>query len=286
MRSASDRARWLEGGLMERLQWWLLLLSAVMFSMSGCASRADWQIWAGHPAHFASSNHLAFSVKSHPTLASIREADIKAAEREEWWGRLMPQEKAKAVAAAPASAPTSPADSTAASDSTVASDPTAASAPTSAAVVAPKEAWWRRILPTKKAKATVLAASVRTPAPAPAAAAADAADITGQWRGRWMASGVWGDRRESDAEMVFVQYGTKGTGRMKLADTVAALGVPEIVRHIGAMGIPMSYRISRSEVVARYEDGPAVLLRFTRVGERLYGRIDGSPSFLLVLDRQ
>jgi hypothetical protein len=29
-----------------------------------------------------------------------------------------------------------------------------------------------------------------------------------------------------------------------------------------------------------------VLLRFTRVGERLYGRIDGSPSFLLVLDRQ
>jgi len=101
-----------------------------------------------------------------------------------------------------------------------------------------------------------------------------------------MASGVWGDRRESDAEMVFVQDGTKGTSRMKLADTVAALGVPEIVRHIGAMGIPMSYRVSRSEVQARYEDGPAVLLRFRRVGERLYGRIDASPSFLLVLDRQ
>jgi len=29
-----------------------------------------------------------------------------------------------------------------------------------------------------------------------------------------------------------------------------------------------------------------VLLRFRRVGERLYGRIDASPSFLLVLDRQ
>jgi len=48
----------------------------------------------------------------------------------------------------------------------------------------------------------------------------------------------------------------------------------------------MSYRVSRSEVQARYEDGPAVLLRFRRVGERLYGRIDASPSFLLVLDRQ
>src|SRR5439155_649122 len=149
---------------MERLQWWLLLLSAVMFSMSGCATRADWQIWAGHPAHFASSNHLAFSAKSHPTTASITEADKEAAEREAWWGRLMPQEKPTAVA--------------------------------------------------------------------------------------------------------------------------AALGVPEIVRHIGAMGIPMSYRVSRSEVLARYEDGPAVLLRFKRVGERIYGRIDASPSFLLVLERQ
>jgi len=258
---------------MERLQWWLLLLSAVMFSMSGCATRADWQIWAGHPAHFASSNHLAFSAKSHPTTASITEADKEAAEREAWWGRLMPQEKPTAVAAAPASAPAPT------SDPTSASDPAAASTPTSAAVVAP-EGWWHRLMPAKKA--TVVAASVRTPDPAPG----DVMDLTGHWRGRWMASGVWGDRRESDAEMVFVQDGTRGTGRMKLADTVAALGVPEIVRHIGAMGIPMSYRVSRSEVLARYEDGPAVLLRFKRVGERIYGRIDASPSFLLVLERQ
>jgi len=264
---------------MERLQWWLLLLSAVMFSMSGCATRADWQMWAGHPAHFASANHLTFSAKSHPTTASISETDIKTAEREEWWGRLMPQEKkATVVAAAPASDPTS------ASDPASVSDPASASTPTSAAVVAPKEAWWRRILPGKKA--TVVAASARTPAAAAAPAPADVMDLTGRWRGRWMASGVWGDRRESDAEMVFVQDGTRGTSRMKLADTVAALGVPEIVRHIGAMGIPMSYRVSRSEVQARYEDGPAVLLRFRRVGERLYGRIDASPSFLLVLDRQ
>jgi hypothetical protein len=268
---------------MERLQWWLLLLSAVMFSMSGCASRDDWKMWAGHPAHFASSSHLAFSAKSHPTAASISEADKTAAAREEWWGRLMPQEKPTVVAkaGAPASAPAS--DSAPTSDLAPISDvaPTADSAPAAAAVVAP-EKWWHRMLPGKKKATVVAAASIRTPAPAPA----DVMDLTGHWRGRWMASGVWGDRRESDAEMVFVQDGTKGTSRMKLADTVAALGVPEIVRHIGAMGIPMSYRVSRTEVLARYEDGPAVLLRFTRVGERIYGRIDASPSFLLVLDRQ
>ena len=75
---------------MEGLRWWLLLLTALMFSMSGCASRA-WTIWATNPAHFASAQHLAFSVKGHPTEASITEEDTQAAAREEWWGRLVPE---------------------------------------------------------------------------------------------------------------------------------------------------------------------------------------------------
>jgi hypothetical protein len=74
---------------MEGLRWWLLLLTAIMFSMSGCAMR-DWSIWSTNPAHFASKQHLAFSVKKHPTEASITEEDIVAANREEWWGRLVP----------------------------------------------------------------------------------------------------------------------------------------------------------------------------------------------------
>jgi hypothetical protein len=77
-------------GAMEGLRWWLLLLTALMFSMSGCASR-EWMIWATNPAHFASAQHLAFSVKGHPTEASITEEDMQAAAREEWWGRLVPE---------------------------------------------------------------------------------------------------------------------------------------------------------------------------------------------------
>jgi hypothetical protein len=75
---------------MEGLRWWLLLLTALMFSMSGCASQ-QWTIWATNPAHFASAQHLAFSMKGHPTEASITEEDIQAASREEWWGRLVPE---------------------------------------------------------------------------------------------------------------------------------------------------------------------------------------------------
>jgi hypothetical protein len=211
---------------MERLQWWLLLLSAVMFSMSGCATLEDWHTWSGNPAHFASVSHLAFSVKSHPTSVSITEADTAAAAREEWWGRLVPEDPAF----------------------------------------------------TKVVAKTVVAKAMPTEV--------EGMDMTGRWRGHWVADGVWGDRRESDAEMVFVQYGTKGTGRLKLGDTVAAVGVPEIVRYFGSFGMPMNYRISGGEVLARYEDGPAVLVRFTRVGNRIFGRVAASPSFLLVLDRQ
>ncbi len=76
---------------MEGLRWWLLLLTAVMFSMSGCATLGeDWSTWTTNPAHFASTQHFTFSMKSHPTEASITEEDIIAATREEWWGRLVP----------------------------------------------------------------------------------------------------------------------------------------------------------------------------------------------------
>ena len=241
---------------MERLQWWLLLLSAVMFSMSGCASVREWRMtalrdWSEHPAHFASNQHMAFSMKSHKTAASISDADTDAAAREQWWGQVVPtREKATIVSA---SAPT-PVDKRAPDD-----------------------------VPMPSSKKRVAA---RTPDGDDRTSEQQLAEITGRWRGHWMANGVWGDRRESDAEMVFVQDGSKGTGHMKLGDTVAAVGVPEIVRHLGALGTPMNIRVTRGgEVLARYENGPAVLVRFTRKGERMYGRIDNSPSFLLVLDR-
>jgi hypothetical protein len=170
------------------------------------------------------------------------------------------------------------------------SEPTADSTRTAAharpATVA-KESWWRRILPGgKKTTPTVATASAAAIPSASAPAPIDRKDISGIWRGRWAANGSWGERRESEAQMIFAQQGTKGTARMVLTDTVAATGVPEVVRHFGALGTPMNIRVSRSEVLARFEDGPAVLVRFKRDGDRLYGRIDVSPSFVLVLERE
>ena len=248
---------------MERLQWWLLLLSAVMFSMSGCASAREWRgtafrdlrVWSEHPAHFASAQHMAFSIKPHPKTTNLSDAEANAAAREDWWGRDVVTNKTVIVAA----------------DTSV----DTASTPIGVAAVAPMSTPSAVSTPAGRASgsAAVLAAS-------------EIGDVTGRWRGRWVANGAWGERRESDAEMIFLQSGDRGTSRLVLTDTVAAVGVPESVRHFGALGTPMSFRIVKDQVLARFEDGAAVSVRLTRVGDRLYGRMDRSPSFQLVLDRQ
>ena len=205
---------------------------------------------------YASAHHMAFSMKSHKTEASITDADREAAAREGWWGKVVPVEKA---AVESASAPT-PADKGAPGDVPAAE--------------------------TGKRVAVNTATDRRDPR-ASEQISNELTELTGRWRGQWSANGAWGERREADAEMVFVQTGNKGTAHMNLANTVAAVGVPEVVRYLGALGTPMNLRVSRGgEVLARFENGPAVQVRFKRIGDRLYGRIDASPSFLLVLDRQ
>ena len=78
---------------MANLRWWLLLIAAVMFSMSGCASARDWSTWREHPTHFASNDHLTFSVRAgHGEAAAISDADKARAAREGWWGDLVPAE--------------------------------------------------------------------------------------------------------------------------------------------------------------------------------------------------
>jgi hypothetical protein len=91
---------------MESLRWWLLLIAAVMFSMSGCASSQDWAFWRAHPTHFASGEHLSFSMR-HDTGHDhhgngngngngngsdplITDQDVALALDESWWGHLVP----------------------------------------------------------------------------------------------------------------------------------------------------------------------------------------------------
>jgi hypothetical protein len=77
---------------MDSLRWWLLLLAAVMFSMSGCASKDQWNNWASHPSHYASGNHWEFSQRTGGDVdpKMISAADQEVAVKEGWWGDLVP----------------------------------------------------------------------------------------------------------------------------------------------------------------------------------------------------
>jgi hypothetical protein len=77
---------------MDSLRWWLLLLAAVMFSMSGCVSKDQWSNWASHPSHYASGNHWEFSQRTGGDIDPriISAADQEVAVKEGWWGDLVP----------------------------------------------------------------------------------------------------------------------------------------------------------------------------------------------------
>jgi len=77
---------------MDSLRWWLLLLAAVMFSMSGCVSKNQWNNWASHPSHYASGNHWEFSQRTGGDVdpKMISAADQDTAVKEGWWGDLVP----------------------------------------------------------------------------------------------------------------------------------------------------------------------------------------------------
>ena len=80
---------------MDNLRWWLLLIAAVMFSMSGCASTRDWATWQEHPTHFASNDHLTFSMRNgNGDEPLITDTDKDQARDEGWWGNLIPPEPA------------------------------------------------------------------------------------------------------------------------------------------------------------------------------------------------
>ena len=57
--------------------------------LSGCATAAEWATWHAHPTHFASGDHLFFSVLSdEPEPMPITpEAMYEAGA---WWGKPIP----------------------------------------------------------------------------------------------------------------------------------------------------------------------------------------------------
>ncbi len=62
----------------------LLFLAGVVVG-TGCASQ-DWQEWKSHSTHFASGDHMAFSLKNQGKTPRVTSADTREATAQSWWG--------------------------------------------------------------------------------------------------------------------------------------------------------------------------------------------------------
>jgi hypothetical protein len=69
--------------------WRLIVLSAVVYAVTGCASSEEWTTWKTHPTHFASGEHLTFSVRNQgdATSPKVTRKDVALARDEGWWGK-------------------------------------------------------------------------------------------------------------------------------------------------------------------------------------------------------
>jgi hypothetical protein len=66
----------------------LLLVGGVLVAVTGCATSEEWATWKSHPTHFASGEHMFFSVRNREGSAPrVTRQDITLARNEGWWGK-------------------------------------------------------------------------------------------------------------------------------------------------------------------------------------------------------
>jgi hypothetical protein len=68
----------------------LLLVGGALVAAAGCATGEEWQTWREHPTHFASGEHMFFSVRNREgSTPQVRRGDIAKAKDEAWWGKAI-----------------------------------------------------------------------------------------------------------------------------------------------------------------------------------------------------
>jgi hypothetical protein len=72
--------------LSDHLRW--LLVGSVLVAAAGCATGEEWTTWKSHSSHFASGEHMFFSVRNtEGKAAKVTRQDIALARNEGWWGK-------------------------------------------------------------------------------------------------------------------------------------------------------------------------------------------------------
>jgi hypothetical protein len=73
---------------MRRHRHWWLAVATILIGVSGCATGEEWATWKQHPTHFASGDHLSFSMRNREgSAARVTRNDIGKSRDEGWWGK-------------------------------------------------------------------------------------------------------------------------------------------------------------------------------------------------------
>lgn len=79
-----------------RRRFTLSCFAAVTLLVTGCASNDEWDTWKGRSAHFASTDHAAFSVRNRlGTAPRVSRKDIEIARQQGWWGQPVTVDQAQ-----------------------------------------------------------------------------------------------------------------------------------------------------------------------------------------------
>jgi hypothetical protein len=70
-----------------RIRLWLVL-GGTLVAVAGCATGEEWNTWREHPTHFASGDHMSFSMRNKEgRTPRVTRKDISKARDEAWWGK-------------------------------------------------------------------------------------------------------------------------------------------------------------------------------------------------------
>ena len=64
----------------------------------GCATGEEWEIWKSNTSHFASGEHLVFSVNNQgETAKRVTRQDVAMARDQSWWGKAVTVEQSQII---------------------------------------------------------------------------------------------------------------------------------------------------------------------------------------------
>ena len=73
---------------MEKKASRVVLAVVALAGLAGCASGQEWSTWYDHRTHFASGEHMSFSVRTPDTgPGRVTRTQLALARDEGWWGK-------------------------------------------------------------------------------------------------------------------------------------------------------------------------------------------------------